>query len=159
MSAEPLEEQLLQACTDRLANLAVLLPSPHYVPKFVSRTFRALDSVNDLPGYLVMLSAEESGAERQTIEDPDATMLATMGVDVYAYGAGSDLEPTDRVLIRLLADAERVLCASGWLGDGPAIDVENTRRVITHETETGPPWRSLRSHTYRIRYLYTRGDP
>lgn len=159
MSAEPLEEQLLQACTDRLANIALIVPGLWYVPKFVTRTFRLLDSVNELPGYIVSLEPDESGAERQSIENPDATILASMGVEVLAYGAGSDLVPTDRVLVRLLGDAERALCSTGWLGDGPAITIENTRRVRTHETEVGAPWRSMRSHVYRIRYLYTRGEP
>lgn len=156
---EPLEEQLLQACTDRLANLAMVVPEPWYLPKFVSRTYRALDAVNELPGYLVLRAPEESGAELETIDDPGATVIATMGVEILAYGQGSDLEPADRVLLRLLADAERALCASGWLGAGNWVDVQNTRRVLAHETELGAPWRSLMSHLYRVRYVYTRGEP
>ena len=67
------------------------------------------------------------------------------------------------MLIRLLAQAERALCAPGVFGPGLSpeneIELQNTRRVLDHETEVGAPYRSLMSHLYRIRYLYTRGEP
>jgi hypothetical protein len=160
---EPLEEQILAACVGRLQTLDRVVAEPWYRPRFVARTYRPLDAVTELPGYLVLRAPEESGAELQTIDYPDSAVIATMGVEVLAYGNGSDAEPTDRVLLRLLAQAERALCAPGLLGSGPSpenlLDVQNTRRVLDHETEVGPPWRSLMSHLYRVRYFYTRGAP
>jgi len=163
MRAEPIEEQILAACVARLAALETVIDQPWYRPRFVDRAYRPLDAVHELPGYLVLRAPEESGAELQTIDVPGSTVIAMMGVELLAYGQGSDAEPTDRVLLRLLADAERALCAPGLFGPGPSpenqIDLQNTRRVLDHETEVGPPYRSLMSHLYRIRYLYTRGDP
>jgi hypothetical protein len=160
---EPLEEQILAACVVRLQTLDRVVAEPWYRPRFVARTYRPLDAVTELPGYLVLRAPEESGAELQTIDAPGSTVIATMGVELLAYGQGSDAEPTDRVLMRLLAQAERALCAPGLLGPGamPAaqVDVQNTRRVLDHEVEVGAPWRSLISHLYRVQYLYTRGAP
>jgi hypothetical protein len=161
--AEPLEEQILAACVERLAH-----PTPAsaawtwYTPRFVDRLYKPLDAVNEFPGYIVLRAPEESGAELQTIDYAGSTVIASMGVEVLAYANGSEAEPTDRVLIRLLAQAEMALCAAGLLGETTReeqIDVQNTRRVLDHETEIGAPWRSLMSHLYRIRYLYTRGAP
>ena len=159
--AEPIEEQILAACVARLTALPQYVTQPWYVPRFVERTYRPLDAVNELPGYLVLRAPEESGAELQTIEDPDATVIASMGIELLAYGAGSGVEPTDRVLIRLLAQAERALLAPPLLGPDPEpwLELHNTRRVLDHEMEVGTPWRSLMSHLYRARYFYTRGEP
>lgn len=160
---EPIEEQILTACVARLAAIPTVLPDAWYPPRFVSRTYKPLDAVNELPGYLVMRAPEESGAELQTLDYPGSAVIAAMGVEILAYGAGSDVLPTDTVLIRLLAQAERALCAPDLFGPAAApenaIDLQNTRRVLDHETEVGPPYRSLMSHLYRIRYLYTRGEP
>ena len=159
---EPREEQILAAMYDRLAHLGQVVATPWYEPRFVARVYRSLDAVNELPGYIVLRAPEESGTELQTLDYPGSTMIATMGVEIMAYANGSEAEPTDRVLIRLLAQAERALCAPGLLGNGipeNQVDVQNTRRVLDHETEVGPPWRSLMSHLYRVQYLYTRGDP
>lgn len=157
---EPLEEQILAAMALRLERGWSGL-SPWYLPRFVGRTYKPLDAVNEFPGYLVLLASEESGTEPQTIDAPGATMVATLGVEVMAYGAGGDAEPTDRVLVRLLAQAEEALLQKDLLGpDSDAyVDMENTRRVLDHETEVGAPYRSLRSHLYRVRFLYTRGEP
>jgi hypothetical protein len=164
--AEPLEEQILTACVARLAALDQFVAQPWYRPRFVARTYKPLDAVNELPGYLIMRAPEESGAEVRTLDYPGASVLATMGIEVMAYGNGSDAEPTDRVLIRLLAQAERALCAPGLLtasgnGEMPEwqVNIQNTRRVLDHETEIGAPWRSLMSHLYRVEYYYTRGEP
>ena len=120
-------------------------------------------AVNELPGYLILRAPEESGMELQTIDYPGSAVIAAMGLEVLAYGQGSDAEPTDRVLLRLLAQAERALCAPGLFGPGVdpenQIELQNTRRVLDHETEVGPPYRSLMSHLYRVRYFYTRGEP
>lgn len=159
LAAEPLEEQILAALATRLQGLTLdTVPTPWYVPRFVSRTYQPLDAVNELPGYLVLRAPEESGAEPMTM-DPGGTVLATMGVEVLAYGAGSDVDPADRVLLRLLAQAERVLVTTNLLGvnSEPYLDVTNTRRVLDHETEVGAPWRSLMSHLYRVRFTYSRG--
>ena len=160
---EPLEEQILAACVARLLAMDQVVAQPWYRPRFVDRMYRPLDAVNELPGYLVLRAPEESGMDLQTLDYPGSTVIAAMGVEVMAYGNGSDAEPTDRVLIRLLAQAERALCAPGLLGNGASaenqLDVQNTRRVLDHETEVGPPWRSLMSHLYRVRFLYTRGQP
>jgi hypothetical protein len=160
---EPMDEQILAAMHARLAALDQVVAQPWYRPRFVDRTYRPLDAVNDFPGYLVELAPEESGAELQTLDVPGSTVIALMGVSLMAYGQGSEADPTHRVLLRLLADGERALCAPGLLGNGAnpenQIDVQNTRRVLEHETEVGPPWRSLMSHLYRVRYLYTRGAP
>ena len=88
--------------------------------------------------------------ELQTIDYPGSAVIAAMGLEVLAYGQGSDAEPTDRVLIRLLAQAERALCAPGLFGPGRRVPrtrskLQNTRRVLDHETEVGPPYRSLMS--------------
>jgi hypothetical protein len=161
--ADPLEEQILAACVTRLAQLAQVVDEPWYAPRFVERIYRSLDEVNEFPGYLVFDAPEESGAELQTLDTPDSTVIASMGITVVAYGLGSDAVPTNRVLIRLLADAERALCAPDLLAAMPfpdnQLDIQNTRRVLDHQTEAGPPWRSLRSHLYRVRYIYTRGYP
>ena len=160
---EPIEEQILAACVVRLATLATVVPKPWYAPRFVARIYRPLDAVNELPGYLVLRAPEESGMELQTLDYPGSAVIASMGVEVLAYGQGTESEPTDRVLIRLLAQAERALCAPGLLGPTwtrrTKSSSQNTRRVLDHETEVGAPYRSLMSHLYRIRYLYTRGEP
>jgi hypothetical protein len=156
---EPMDEQILAAMHARLAALDQVIAQPWYRPRFVHRTYVPLDAVNDFPGYLVELAPEESGAELQTLDVPGSTVIALMGVALMAYGQGSEAEPTHRVLLRLLADGERALCAPGLLAPESQIDVQNTRRVLEHETEVGPPWRSLMSHLYRVRYVYTRGAP
>jgi hypothetical protein len=159
LAAEPLEEQLLAAMVTRLESLTLdTIPSPWYVPRFVRRTYQPLDAVNDLPGYLVLRAPEESGAEALTMDDT-GTVMATMGVEVLAYGQGSDVDPADRVLLRLLAQAERVLVQKDLLGpySNTYTDIQNTRRVLDHETEVGAPWRSLMSHLYRVRFTYSRG--
>jgi hypothetical protein len=156
---EPIEEQILAACVARLKRLETVVMEPWYRPRFVDRMYRPLDAISELPGYLILRAPEESGAELQTIDYPGSTLIATMGVEVLAYGNGSDAEPTDRVLLRLLAQAERALCAPGLFAPEHQLDVQNTRRVLDHETEIGPPWRSLMSHLYRMRFLYTRGEP
>lgn len=160
---EPIEEQILAACVARLAALETVMDHPWYRPRFVDRAYRPLDAVSELPGYLILRAPEESGMELQTIDYPGSAVMAAMGVEVLAYGQGSDAEPTDRVLLRLLADAERALCAPGLFGPDVdpenQIELQNTRRVLDHETEVGPPYRSLMSHLYRVRYLYTRGEP
>jgi len=151
------------ACVARLTDLAAVVPDYWYTPRFVTRIYRPLDSVTELPGYLVLRAADESGADLQTIDYPGSQIIASMGLEVLAYGQGSDTLPTDRVLIRLLAQAERALCAPGLFGPEAApenqIEVQNTRRVLDHETEVGPPHRSLMSHLYRVRYFYSRGAP
>jgi hypothetical protein len=160
--AEPIEEQILAAMVARMTRLERWLVTPWYVPRFVSRTYRPLDAVNELPGYLVLRAPEQSGAERQTIDDPKSAVIASMGVEVVAYGAGSEVEPADRVLIRLLAQAESVLVQPRLLEDAfddAELDVQNTRQVLDYETEVGSPWRALMSHLYRVRYFYTRGAP
>ena len=160
---EPIEEQILAACVTRLGALETVLEHPWYRPRFVARAYRPLDSVNEVPGYLVLRAPEESGMELQTLDYPGSAVIAAMGIEILAYGQGSESEPTDRALIRLLADAERGLCAPGVFG--PTVDPENqievlnTRRVLDHETEVGPPHRGLMSHLYRIRFFYTRGQP
>jgi len=160
---EPIEEQILMACVARLADVANIIPECWYAPRFVARAYRPLDAVTELPGYLVLRAPEESGADLQTIDYPDSRVIASMGLEVLAYGQGSDSLPTDRVLIRLLAQAERALCAPGLFGPDAApedqIHVQNTRRVLDHETEIGPPHRSLMSHLYRVRFFYSRGEP
>jgi hypothetical protein len=153
----------MSACVARLADLRSVVPECWYLPRFVDRIYRPLDAVNEMPGYLVLRAPEESGTDLQTLDYPDSAVIASMGLEVLAYGQGSDAIPTDRVLIRLLAQAERALCGPGLFGPGPTpenqIDVQNTRRVLDHETEVGPPYRSLMSHLYRVRYFYTRGEP
>jgi len=151
------------ACVTRLTDLTAIVPEYWYAPRFVTRIYAPLDDVNELPGYLVELRPEESGTDLQTIDYPDSRVIASMGLAVLAYGQGSDSLPTNRVLIRLLAQAERALCAPGVFGPGIApenqIELQNTRRVLDHETDVGPPYRSLMSHLYRVRYLYSRGAP
>jgi hypothetical protein len=163
LATEPLEEQVLAAMVARLKGITQdTEPTPWYVPLFVSRRYQFLDEVNGLPGYLVLRAAEESGTELLTLaETEDRTARASMGVEIVAYGAGSDQDPADRVLMRLLAQAERALLAPDLLGAAsePWTEVENTRRILDHETEVGPPWRSLMSHLYRVRFFYTRGRP
>jgi hypothetical protein len=160
---EPIEEQILVACVARLTDLANVIPGCWYAPRFVTRIYRPLETVNELPGYLVVRAAEESGADLQTIDYPGSQIIASMGLEVLAYGQGSESLPTDRVLIRLLAQAERALCAPDLFGPSAApensIEVQNTRRVLDHETEIGAPHRSLMSHLYRVRYFYSRGEP
>lgn len=161
VAVEPVQEQILEAFVARLEALAPELdPRPWYLPRFVTRTFAPLDAVNELPGYIVLDAADESQAEKLGL-DEDTTILATMGIELLAYGQGSDADPADRVILRLLADAERVLVQPNLLGAGsePWTEVENTRRVLSHETEIGPPWRMVKSELYRVRYVYTRGDP
>jgi hypothetical protein len=159
IAAEALEEQILAAMTTRLEGITLdTVPTPWYVPRFVKRTYQPLDAVNELPGYMVLRAPEESGAEPMTT-DPSGTVLATMGVEVLAYGAGSETDPADRVLLRLLAQAERALLVEDLLGatSDTYTDIQNTRRVLDHETEVGAPWRSLMSHLYRVRFTYSRG--
>jgi len=160
---EPIEEQILAACVGRLADIRSVVPQFWYLPRWVDRIYKPLDEVNELPGYLVLRAPEESGTDLQTIDYPGSAVIASMGMEVLAYGQGSDAIPTDRVLIRLLAQAERALCAPGLFGTAPSpenqIEVQNTRRVLDHETEVGAPYRSLMSHLYRVRYFYTRGEP
>ena len=102
-----------------------------------------------------------AGADVQTLGDPSASVLASVGIEVLAYGAGSDHTPTDRVLTRLLAQAERALLQPTALGNDPDpwLDIQNTHQIGDSEMEVGAPWRSLRSHIYRARYFYTRGEP
>lgn len=157
---EPLEEQILAAMATRLEKLELYVAQPWYVPRFVTRTFRMLDEISELPGYTLLRAPEESGADVLTM-DASGTTLATMGVEVLAYGQGSDREPADRVLIRLLAQAEQALLTGDpILGVGSNIytDIQNTRRVLDHETEIGAPFRSLMSQLYRVRFTYARGD-
>ena len=89
--AEPIEEQILEACVRRLAGLEAAVSEPWYVPRFVARIYRPLDAVNELPGYLVLRAPEESGAELQTLDYPGSAVIASMGVEVLAYGQGSDI--------------------------------------------------------------------
>ena len=158
---EPIEEQVLAAMVARLAQLPAYVAEPWYVPRWVDRIYRPLDAVNELPGYLVLRAPEESSAELQTIDYPGADVIASMGIELLAYGAGSAAEPTDRVLIRLLAQAEQALLQPVLLGAcaDPWLEIHNTRRVLDHEMEVGAPWRSLMSHLYRVRFFYTRGNP
>ena len=160
---EPIEEQILAACVARLTALPTLLPDLWYAPRFVRRQYAPLDAVNELPGYLILRAPEESGMALETIDYPGSAVIAAMGLEVLAYGQGSYVLPTDTVLLRLLAQAERALCAPDLFGVGASpenqIELQNTRRVLDHETEVGPPYRSLMSHLYRVRYFYTRGEP
>src|SRR4030095_14686820 len=156
---EPMDEQILAGMHARFAPRDRVLAQPWSRPRFVDRTYRPLDAVNDFPGYLVELAPEESGAELQTLDVPGSTVIALMGVSLMAYGQGSEADPTHRVLLRLLADGERALCAPGLLAPESQLDVQNTRRVLEHENAVCPPWRSLMRHLYRVRYFYTRGAP
>src|SRR4029453_6268603 len=58
---EPMDEQILAAMHARLLALDSVIAQPWYRPRFVDRTYRPLDAVNDFPGYLVELAPEESG--------------------------------------------------------------------------------------------------
>lgn len=152
---EPIEEQILSAFVARLQGIEAVM-APWYVPRFIDRQYRLLDSVNELPGYTVLLAPEESHGETG---DLSGAVHATIGIEVLVYAAGNDAEPTDRVLIRMLAQAERALTPVALLGPTVNVDVENTRRVLDHETEVGAPWRGLRSHLYRVRYQYPLSEP
>lgn len=168
MPLEPVPEQILAAMVSRLQAITAGA-TYHYTPRYVERIERFLDEVNELPGFLVLPSADEGDATPLELGDGDGTdpgglISAALGVEVVAYGQGSDTEPVARVLFRLLRDAEIALCGPDLhlgLGTNVVLDILNTRRVTVLDVATGQAegWRGAMSHLYRVRFDYQRGLP
>lgn len=159
--AEPVAEQILAAMVARLQQISG-------VPGGVSRVFRWLDQVNELPCFLVLPSAEENTREYGELgggvdSGLGGTIRAWMGVEVLAYARGTDLEPVTRLLLRLLAAAETALTSPDLhLGLSPDVvsDVQNTGRVAVLDLEfPDEGFRGAMSHVYRVAYDYIRAIP